>query len=379
MCFIPFAFWISNAAARFSGVRGAVSIQARRVGCSRQAIYDQARKVCDAVEDQYSGGPTREQLIRENQALREENAQLWEWVDQAVEFTVAIQQQFCAVAWAMGLSLLQIHVLMAVLQKPFPTASRSTIGRWCQAAGLAAGRILKQLDARCKALVLVGCLDEIFFHGRAVLVGVEPASMVWFLGKKVGKLRGSIWAEQLRAWDGLQHVIADAGRPLQAGIAQAQEERRQHGQEPLASTLDVFHTKHEAQQALAIDWNQVERDWEAFDKAEDQLQRTRRGGIPWRLRPARPVAPGPRWSRASITTRRSRRLGSMPKRRWRCSGPTANSTIEPGPRPRSQTPCRRGRSGLGAGRQPLAHPGKLHLLGSIARCVGVDPGSPGTA
>ena len=257
MCFIPFALWISNAAARFSGIRGAVSIQARRVGCSRQAIYDQARKVCDAVEDQYSGGPTREQLIRENQALREENAQLWEWVDQAVEFTVAIQQQFCAVAWAMGLSLLQIHVLMAVLQKPFPTASRSTIGRWCQAAGLAAGRILKQLDARCKALVLVGCLDEIFFHGRAVLVGVEPASMVWFLGKKVGKLRGSIWAEQLRAWDGLQHVIADAGRPLQAGIAQAQEERRQHGQEPLASTLDVFHTKHEAQQALAIDWNQA--------------------------------------------------------------------------------------------------------------------------
>src|SRR5271157_3630 len=44
----------------------------------------------------------------------------------------------------------------------------------------------------CKALVLVGCLDEIFFHGCAVLVGVEPASMVWFLGKKVGKLRGSV-------------------------------------------------------------------------------------------------------------------------------------------------------------------------------------------
>ena len=116
---------------------------------------------------------------------------------------------------------------------------------------------------------------------------------------------------------------------------------------PLASTLDVFHTKHEAQQALAIDWNQVERDCEAFDKAEDQLQRTRRGGIPAGLRPARPVAPGPRWSRASIITRRSRRLGSTPKRRWRCSGPTANSTIEPGPRPRSPTPCRRWSVGPG--------------------------------
>ena len=38
MCSIPIAFWISNAAVRFSGIRGAVSIQARRVGCSRQAI-----------------------------------------------------------------------------------------------------------------------------------------------------------------------------------------------------------------------------------------------------------------------------------------------------------------------------------------------------
>ena len=276
---ITFVPWISNAAARLSGTRGAVSLQARQVGCSRQAIYEQTRKVCDAVADQYSGGPTREQLIRDNQALRQENAQLWEWVDQAVEFTTAIQQQFCAVASAMGLSLLQIHVLMAVLQKPFAAPSRSTIGRWCQAAGVAAGRVLKQLDAGCKALVLVGCLDEIFFHGRAVLVGVEPASMVWFLGKKVGPLTGSIWAEQLRAWDGLQHVIADAGKPLQNGIAQAQEQRRQQGQAPLAATLDVFHTKHEAQQALTIDWNAVERDWEAFEKAEDQLRRARRAGI----------------------------------------------------------------------------------------------------
>ena len=56
-----------------------------------------------------------------------------------------------------------------------------------------------RLDAQCKALVLVGCLDKIFFHGRPVLVGVEPASMVWFLGKKVSVLRGSIWAEQLQA------------------------------------------------------------------------------------------------------------------------------------------------------------------------------------
>jgi len=77
----------------------------------------------------------------------------------------------------------------------------------------------------------------------------------------------------------LQHVIADAKKPLQTGIAQAQEQRRRQGQDSLDSTLDAFHTKHEAGQALTIDWNAVERDWEAFDKAENQLRRARRAGI----------------------------------------------------------------------------------------------------
>jgi len=81
MCNVTFGRWISNAAARISGTRGAVSGQARQVGCSRQAIHEQARKVCDAVADEYSGGPTRKQLIRENQALRQENAQLRAWAD----------------------------------------------------------------------------------------------------------------------------------------------------------------------------------------------------------------------------------------------------------------------------------------------------------
>ena len=50
MCTIISVRWIANAAARFSGTHGAVSAQARRADCSRQAIYDQARKVQDAVE-----------------------------------------------------------------------------------------------------------------------------------------------------------------------------------------------------------------------------------------------------------------------------------------------------------------------------------------
>jgi hypothetical protein len=279
MCTIISVRWIANAAARFSGTHGAVSAQARRADCSRQAIYDQARKVQDAVAAEHFGGPSRQQLLEQNQALRQENAQLRSRLHHAVEFPQAKQQEFAAHAHAMGLSLSQIAALLMVLLGAKQAPARSTIGRWVQAAGEAAGRVLKRLDAQCKALVVVACLDEIFFHGRPVLVGVEPKSMAWFLGKKANSLNGSIWAESLQAWDALQYVVADAGRPLQAGIARVQEQRRQDNQDPLASGLDVFHTKHEARKALTTDWNQVERDCEAFDQAEAQIRKNQRQGI----------------------------------------------------------------------------------------------------
>jgi hypothetical protein len=279
MCTITCVRWIANAAARFSGIHGAVSSQARHADCSRQAIYDQARKVQAAVAAEHSGGPPREPLIREIEALRRENAELRNRVDRAVEFSQAKQLEFAAKAQAMGLSLNQIAALLIVVLGEKAAPARSTIGRWVQAAGEAAGRVLKRLDAQCKALVLVACLDEIFFHGRPVLVGVEPKSMAWFLGKKASSLTGSAWAEQLQAWDALQYVVADAGRPLQAGIGRVQAQRREDHRDPLASSLDVFHTKHEARKALTIDWNRVERDGEAFDQAEAQVRKDQRQGI----------------------------------------------------------------------------------------------------
>jgi hypothetical protein len=279
MCTITCVRWIANAAARFSGTHGAVSSQARRADCSRQTIYDQARKVQDAVEAEHSGGPSRQQLLEQNQALRQENAHLRSRLNHAIEFPQAKQQEFAAHARAMGLSLNQIAALLMVFLGAKQAPARSTIERWVQAAGEAAGRVLKRLDAQCKALVLVACLDEIFFHGRPVLVGVEPKSMAWFLGKKAVSLTGSAWAESLQAWDALQYVVADAGRPLQAGIGRVQAQRAQDHRDPLASSLDVFHTKHEARKALTIDWNKVERDCEAFDRAEAQVRKDQRHGI----------------------------------------------------------------------------------------------------
>lgn len=130
----------------------------------------------------------------------------------------------------MGLSLNQVLVLRALLLGRRARPGRSTIQRWIQAAGHAAGRVLEYLDERCKALVLIGCLDEIFFHRLPVLVGVEPTSMVWFLGQKAGDRTGQTGSQALQPWTALQDVVADAGTGLQSGIAQVQQQRREGGQ-----------------------------------------------------------------------------------------------------------------------------------------------------
>ena len=199
--------------------------QAEQTGCSRQCVYDHTQKVVAAVEAQHSGGPTREELIRENEALRRENAQLWDWLFQTIEFPLLKQQKFTVVALGMGLSLNQTLVLLAILLGARAAPSRSTIHRWGQAAGAAAGVVLKRLDRACRALVLVGCLDEIFFRRQPVLVGVEPMSMVWFLGKKVASRKGSTWFAELQPWTSLSYVTSDAGAGLQAGIARMQQLR----------------------------------------------------------------------------------------------------------------------------------------------------------
>ena len=195
---ISIATWIANAAACLTGLYGDVTHQADAADCSRQTVYDHAQKVRAAVEAEHSGGPTRAELIQENSDLRQENARLWEWLAQTVEFPPDKQHEFTVTATAMGLSLNQILVLLALIMGVQARPGRTTLHRWIKAAGIAAGRVLKHLDARCQALVLVGCLDEIFFHRRPVLVGVEPTSMVWFLGQKANDRTGSTWSRALQ-------------------------------------------------------------------------------------------------------------------------------------------------------------------------------------
>ena len=275
---IPFVGWIANAAARFLGHHGAVTEQAQQAGCSRQCVYDHAHKVLAAVEAQHGGGPTREDLIPQNEALRRENAQLWAWLFQTIEFPLAKQQEFALTALAMGLSLNQIVVLLAILLGVATAPGRSTVHRWAQAAGKAASAILKRLDQAAKTLVVVGCLDEIFFHRRPVLVGVEPTSMVWFLGTKAANCQGSTWFAALQPWTSLRYVVCDAGTGLQAGIAQMQAHRLQTDTVPLEKGLDVFHTKQEARRVLGQLWSRVERLWEQAEAADRAVAQAHRQG-----------------------------------------------------------------------------------------------------
>jgi hypothetical protein len=278
MCTIPFVRWIANAAACFTGPHGAVTEQAKQSGCSRQCAYNHAQQVLAAVEAEHSGGPTREELIREDEALRRENAQLWDWLFQTIEFPLSKQIELSVTATAMGLSLNQVLALLAVIQGMRACPSRSTLHRWIKHAGVAAGRVLGSLDARCKALVLVGCLDEIFFHGRHVLVGVEPASMAWFLGQKAHDRSGATWAKALRDWPALSFVTADAGSGLQMGIAIVQQERQNNGQPSLENGLDVFHTICEARRVLRVSWARVQQLWEQAESASRRVQERQRQG-----------------------------------------------------------------------------------------------------
>ena len=73
---LPVAVWISNAAAVLCGRWGEVTHHADAVGCSRQTLYQHAERVEQAVTELTDGGPTRQELLHEVQALRMENRQI---------------------------------------------------------------------------------------------------------------------------------------------------------------------------------------------------------------------------------------------------------------------------------------------------------------
>ena len=142
-----------------------------------------------------------------------------------------------------------------------------------------AGRVLERLDPGVPGSVVTGCFDEIFFHGKPVLVGVEPHSMAWVLGEHAADRSGSTWTEALQGFDALEQAVVDGGRGLRRGLADFQTQRQKAGNStPLEVSLDVFHTKQEAQRVLRQLWNRVESRWARAEEADRQVERAWRNG-----------------------------------------------------------------------------------------------------
>ena len=154
--------WIRNAAAALSGQRGAVQQQADQAGCSRQTVYDHARK----VEQRLDQHPQQlEALHAEVRQLRQDLAACRQRLQQAGLVEPAAVRRFAVTAQAMGVSLRQAEELLATLLPPELVPDHATLGRWTQAASQRAGVVLARLDPLCAPAVQTLCVDEIFFGG----------------------------------------------------------------------------------------------------------------------------------------------------------------------------------------------------------------------
>jgi hypothetical protein len=267
---------IANAAAVLCGSHGSVTAQAQQAGCSRQTVYEHADKVHQALADAQLPGPTREKLVAQVAQLREENRQLWDALEQASDCPLDKQRQFTVTASAMGLSLSQVLVLLAILLPANRLPSRATLGRWVQQSGRQAGRLLAVLDKACRSLVLVLCLDEIFFRRQPVLMAVEPASFAWVLGRRATDRCGETWAKALADWPNLVDVAADGGQGIERGLELLASGRQQAAQQtpngpkakPLHTRLDVFHIRQDGTRAQRQEWSRAQALWEEAEKVE---------------------------------------------------------------------------------------------------------------
>jgi hypothetical protein len=105
MCRFSVATWIGNAAAVLGGHWGVVSQRAAEVGCSREAMCQQRRRVEQAIAREQTGGPSDDELCNEHKRFRDENQALWTAWAATEALPESTQQAFAATGSAMGLSL----------------------------------------------------------------------------------------------------------------------------------------------------------------------------------------------------------------------------------------------------------------------------------
>jgi hypothetical protein len=165
--------WILNAAAVFSRQHGAVTRQAEQSVCSRETVYEHARKVEQRLADAPDADVVAE-LRAENRRLREAIAGLTRQADSRVVLDKNKQREFATTAFAMGVSLRQVEALLGVLLPQDQATDHSTLGRWVADEAERAGAILAALDPACVGRVETLAIDAIFFGGGRPWSGSSP-------------------------------------------------------------------------------------------------------------------------------------------------------------------------------------------------------------
>lgn len=167
---LPIRTWILNAAAVFSGSHGAVTEQAQESQCSRETVYQHARKVEQRLTD-----PADDDVVArvraENQQLHAVIAKQENEAASRVVLDKDKQRQFATTALAMGVSLRQAEDLLGVLLPKDKVPDHSTLGRWVADQAKRAGEVLTALDRVCVGRVGTLAIDEIFFGGGRPWLG----------------------------------------------------------------------------------------------------------------------------------------------------------------------------------------------------------------
>lgn len=131
--------------------------------------------------------------------------------------------------------------------------------------------MLAVLDEAARPRVTAGAFDEIFVAGKPVLMGVEPASLCWVLGRAADNREAATWAGELSRFTELEQVVTDGGLGLIKGLRLSNASRRR----PVDHTLDVFHTLHAGGRA----WRKVEAHLDRLaERAEQARRRARQSG-----------------------------------------------------------------------------------------------------
>jgi hypothetical protein len=139
---------VRNAAAVSSAAFGSVTRQAQQAGCSRQTIYDHARRIEQRLQTTAPATPPVEVPVPTPSPLLDEPT----------------RRRLAVTAFALGISTRQIEDLLRVLLGA-DGPDHSTIARWVADAAKDARPVLETLDAACIPRAQALALDEIFLGG----------------------------------------------------------------------------------------------------------------------------------------------------------------------------------------------------------------------